>query len=411
MSDLANNPEVRDLVEGLSLADGFAFFLLYAESPEVIRDIIALLPDAVSQLRGIAVQVIRLDPTKGFEQGAAAFSAILRRLADPPAISAQTIWVLDGSSASPQNEEDWRDFFLRMNRSRNLIQKQLNRPLLLALPSSFERLFANSAPDFWSIRSSIAHITSLQAPAQIRARTSAEREGPLQLVYLCAPQDWHFAKELENYLVPLRRAGEIQVWSERHIQAGHNIRQQIKYHIEKADLILILASASFFDEERCVWQLQLALAEERIRDLQIVCVMLSPILLPPGLSRRYVLPANGRPISWSKHQDEEWLKTATALQEIVRRRLSAGLNLRKEHHRAMDRETITERLIEALLSLPPAQFDKLLSSLPIDFAERYSLPDTRLNRASKLVFLLEQIPRGLDILDEAIRKISSSSLS
>jgi hypothetical protein len=154
-------PDLARLVRSLALSKRFRFYLLVASGPERAEAAIAQLERDVAAAREAPVHVVRLDPYRlpGDYTGAIPWrvlaEAILAPLVEPsPALAApDAIVLVDASAAPAADDASFRALFERLNERRDLVATALSGALVLALPARLEPLFAEAAPDFWSIRS------------------------------------------------------------------------------------------------------------------------------------------------------------------------------------------------------------------------------------------------------------------
>jgi hypothetical protein len=80
---------------------------------------------------------------------------ILAPLTEPtPVLAARdAIVVVDATAGPREDDASFRIVFERLNERRDLVARALSGALVLALSARLERVFAEAAPDFWSIRS------------------------------------------------------------------------------------------------------------------------------------------------------------------------------------------------------------------------------------------------------------------
>ena len=149
------------LVRSLALSSRFRFYLAIVEAPDAGGSLARRLEHEVSAAREAPARVIRLDPYPPSMDRARPLP--WRRLVDrvlapllepPPDLAAPgTIVMVDASRAPAGDDEAWRVLFQRMNERRDAVAAGLAGALVLALPARLEAVFAEAAPDFWSVRS------------------------------------------------------------------------------------------------------------------------------------------------------------------------------------------------------------------------------------------------------------------
>ena len=134
-----------------------------------------------------------------------------------------------------------------------------------------------------------------------------------------AHNDGPYLRQFLNHLALLRRAGEIQTWTDGEIVAGDRWRGEIEAALESAKLVLLLVSPEFIASDFC-WSFELQAALERRKKDAIRIV---PIIIRPTdweashLGQLQALPTGGRPVaSWS-NRDEAWLDVVKGLRRLL----------------------------------------------------------------------------------------------
>jgi hypothetical protein len=61
---------------------------------------------------------------------------------------------------------------------------------------------------------------------------------PVKIFFCYAHEDEQLLNKLKNHLFPLKRTGLIDIWHDRDISAGTDWEQQIKSHLNEAQIIL-----------------------------------------------------------------------------------------------------------------------------------------------------------------------------
>jgi hypothetical protein len=74
---------------------------------------------------------------------------------------------------------------------------------------------------------------------------------PVKIFFCYAHEDEQILNILKNYLFPLKRTGLIEIWHDRDISAGTDWDQQIKSHLNQAQIILLLVSPNFMSSDYC----------------------------------------------------------------------------------------------------------------------------------------------------------------
>jgi hypothetical protein len=153
--------DVTRLVRSIGLSDRFRFYLVVTDSPARALAVASELERDVAAAREAPAHVARLDPYRepldyaGPVPWRLLAERILSALLNPaPALAASDAIVLaDATAAPPEDDASFRLLFERMNERRDLVASAMSGALVLVLPLRLERVFAEAAPDFWSIRS------------------------------------------------------------------------------------------------------------------------------------------------------------------------------------------------------------------------------------------------------------------
>ncbi len=155
-----------------------------------------------------------------------------------------------------------------------------------------------------------------------RRRAESRQQQPhraFDLFISYAHEDESLRQELEQHLALLQRKGEIRLWHDRKIAAGDEWRGRIDQHLEAADLILLLVSASFLASDYC-FDVETVRALER-HDLSEARVI--PVIVRPcdWVGARFAalpsLPRGGEAVTAWSNRDQAWLDVAQGLREAI----------------------------------------------------------------------------------------------
>ena len=131
--------------------------------------------------------------------------------------------------------------------------------------------------------------------------------------------DHKYLVEIEKQLAYLHQKGLIKTWNSNQILPGSEIKQELKAHWEKAQIILLLVSANLHADTSQEIQLAIQNALDRHEEGSAQVI---PILLRPCLNdfeeRFTVLPLNKIPISnWANKQDA-YFEIATSISQAAK---------------------------------------------------------------------------------------------
>ncbi len=145
-------------------------------------------------------------------------------------------------------------------------------------------------------------------------------------------KDMLYKDELEKRLIPFKRNGIIESWSDQQILPGAEWQREIKDAIENSQLILFLISPDFIASEY-IYDQEISRALDRYRKRE---VMIIPIILRPTdyssleISKFQALPKDGHPISTSQDQDSAWLDVINQLGKIFDSLNKGNVKLREK---------------------------------------------------------------------------------
>ncbi len=122
-------------------------------------------------------------------------------------------------------------------------------------------------------------------------------------------------KELDKFLGPLERKGEITIWTDRKILPGQNWKDAILSNLEDADLTLLLVSANFLDSD-FINKEEIPRAFQRMNDhgKHVIPIILNYCLWDmTSLSALQATPKDGRPIADFGNPAQAWSEVARGI--------------------------------------------------------------------------------------------------
>lgn len=145
--------------------------------------------------------------------------------------------------------------------------------------------------------------------------------------YFCyANADKPYLDKLEEHLSILYRRGLIKSWSRKSLRPGDHIDNSVSMHLERADIIIILASSDLFATDY-LYNKEMEIAVHRHKNGQCVLV---PVLVRNCdiensiLNEYQILPSNGHPIeskTWDS-KDEPYREIVKDITTIVNDKLN-----------------------------------------------------------------------------------------
>jgi tetratricopeptide (TPR) repeat protein len=123
---------------------------------------------------------------------------------------------------------------------------------------------------------------------------------PVKIFFCYAHEDEQLLNTLKNHLFPLKRTGLIDIWHDRDISAGTDWEQQIKSHLNEAQIILLLVSPDFMVSDYCYGiEMQRALERHDLGEARVIPVILRHVYWEGVLGKLQALPTDARPVkSW-----------------------------------------------------------------------------------------------------------------
>jgi hypothetical protein len=140
---------------------------------------------------------------------------------------------------------------------------------------------------------------------------------PLKLFYSYSPRDEALRGGLDAHLGLLKHQGHIEDWHQGLIGAGAERDAAIGDHLAKADVILLLVSATFiaasYGEE-----IARAIARHDAGEAVVIPVALRPCDWKDApFEKLQALPKNRRPVTKWKDRDEAWADVAAGIRRAV----------------------------------------------------------------------------------------------
>jgi hypothetical protein len=224
---------------------------------------------------------------------------------------------------------------------------------------------------------------------------------PLPLVCVAAPEDASLLGHWETHLRPLEQASLISVWSPLHLAAGASREQELRQHLERAHLILLLLSADFFASSDCLAIMDQALQSSQTGTVRVIPLLLRPVAWQESpLSGLASWPSNGIPITRWTDRDAAWDACAQSFRRLLGRRVSEALSSeRSQKHTDPDWDRMLRRLKRSYKEL----LDQSLHGIAWVELGLATRPDM----VSNVTNLLFRLPQG----DERLLAPSTSILA
>ena len=140
-------------------------------------------------------------------------------------------------------------------------------------------------------------------------------------VLLCyAHQDKRMAGELKNHFSLLVRKEHITLWEYGNISPGSEWKQEMDRLLDKAQIILLLISASFLASDYCYSkEMQRAIERHERKEARVIPIILRSVLWEePPLDKLLPLPDREKPISRWADRDEAYTKVAGGVARVAK---------------------------------------------------------------------------------------------
>lgn len=172
-----------------------------------------------------------------------------------------------------------------------------------------------------------------------------ERETTRPVTIFCsyAHEDELLRERLEKHLSLLWRQGLLFTWHDRAIQPGDAWAREIDDHLNQAEIILLLVSASFLASNYCYEnEMQRALERHQRGEARVVPIILHPCDWSSApFGELQALPRNAQSITTWANQEEAFADVARRLRHLLKRRVNKTATASQA---AQNRERMRQRL-------------------------------------------------------------------
>ncbi|XXY48747.1 toll/interleukin-1 receptor domain-containing protein [Sorangium sp. So ce269] len=122
-----------------------------------------------------------------------------------------------------------------------------------------------------------------------------------------ASDDEALLREFSMHLASLEHHGHVRVASSSSVEAGDSVARVLEEELERAQLILLLISASYFASKRCRTEMERALLLQRARRVHVVAVLLRPCAYDvESVTQLDILPEPSKPVTHFPDHDDAW---------------------------------------------------------------------------------------------------------
>jgi len=149
--------------------------------------------------------------------------------------------------------------------------------------------------------------------------TSSRGSSMARLFFSYSHDDELHRDQLEKHFAALKHEGLIESWHDRRILAGANLDAAIDQHLEQADVVLLLVSASFIASKYCYGiEMTRALQRQSRGEVKVVPVIVRPCdWQSTPLGQLMAAPRDGKAITTWSNIDEAYADVARQLRSVV----------------------------------------------------------------------------------------------
>jgi tRNA A-37 threonylcarbamoyl transferase component Bud32 len=132
-------------------------------------------------------------------------------------------------------------------------------------------------------------------------------------------EDERLRDKLERHLSPLKREGQITNWHDRKISPGWEVAQEINVHLNTAQVILLLISASFMHSDYCYGiEIKRAMERHTAGEARVIPVILRPVdWRGAPFGRLQALPTGTKSVVEWRIQDKAFENIAKGIRTAV----------------------------------------------------------------------------------------------
>lgn len=151
-------------------------------------------------------------------------------------------------------------------------------------------------------------------------------------VFLCyAAEDERMVDQLKKHLSVLKRNSLIELWGYNDISAGSDWEKKTYKHLDKAQIILLLISPSYFASDYCYSVETRAVDRYERGRAWAIPVILRPVRWEESqLGKLRPLPDNGKPVIKWRPPDEGFENIADGIVKVIEQMQSPGLPRRRK---------------------------------------------------------------------------------
>ncbi|NEZ61061.1 ABC transporter substrate-binding protein [Adonisia turfae] len=184
----------------------------------------------------------------------------------------------------------------------------------------------------------------------------------IELFISYSHRDQSLCNELETHLAILQKQGIINTWHDQNIGAGDEWSESIHENLKKADIILLLVSASFLASDYCYGvELTQAMERHKRKEVKVIPIILRPVNWTRApFAKLQAFPKDALPVTKWENRQEAYKNIVEGIEKVInalheqRRELAQ----QKEANKARYKLEVEELLLQ-VKKLGPAEMDTL----------------------------------------------------
>lgn len=244
---------------------------------------------------------------------------------------------------------------------------------------------------------------------------------PISIFCVAAPSDATLLTQWEQHLLSLQQAGQISIWSERHLMVGSPRVQQLHEHLEQANLIVLLISANFFASDECMALMEHALQSREHREVCVVPLLLRPVAWRESpLALLSCLPPNKVPVTLWANEDAAFHECVQGIINALNQTVTPSLapQQTRESVPTIPRTLSTKEqleladiLQESLIMSERRSRETVLELLPGEIFHNIRRSDRNRIDIINIIKTCSTYSGGLETLIQVMRSIEGNSLT
>jgi hypothetical protein len=195
---------------------------------------------------------------------------------------------------------------------------------------------------------------------------------PIKIFFCYAHEDEPLLNKLKTQLSPLQWQGLIDPWHDRNISAGTEWEEEIKEHLDAAQIILLMVSPDFMASKYC-YSVEMKRAIERHErgEARVIPIIVRPVYWQGVLGKLQALPTDAKPVTLWYNVDEALFDVTEGIRKVAeldRKAKEDRINRDKIDRViiALENPKYDWRTIEGVIEetqLPPEEVHKIIREL------------------------------------------------